>query len=128
MEWENGEVTSEPLSIIAADDPVTCALYAKDKGLLDTPGWRRFKSIALCQKKLFCMANQAKLRSFRTAPRYKYGYEIPRDYRHAVLIDIKNGNTKWQDCTKLELCQIDDYKVFKDLGLNVAIPSGYKKI
>ena len=74
------------------------------------------------------MANQAKLRSFRTAPQYIYGYEIPRDYCHAVLIDIKNGNTKWQDCTKLELCQIDDYKVFKDLGLNAAIPSGYKKI
>jgi len=28
VEWENGEITSEPLSIIAADDPVTCAIYA----------------------------------------------------------------------------------------------------
>jgi len=31
IEWENGEITSEPLSIIVADDPVTCALYAKEK-------------------------------------------------------------------------------------------------
>ncbi len=29
IKWENGEVTSEPLAIIAADDPVTCAIYAK---------------------------------------------------------------------------------------------------
>ena len=29
IEWENGEITDEPLSIIAADDPVTCAIYAK---------------------------------------------------------------------------------------------------
>ena len=30
VEWETGEITFEPLSIIAADDPVTCAAYAKD--------------------------------------------------------------------------------------------------
>ena len=28
VEWENGEITTEPLAIIAADDPVTCTLYA----------------------------------------------------------------------------------------------------
>jgi hypothetical protein len=38
MEWENGEITEEPLAIIAADDPVTCAIYAKGKGLLDKEG------------------------------------------------------------------------------------------
>ena len=27
VEWENGEVTSEPLKIIAESDPVTCAVY-----------------------------------------------------------------------------------------------------
>jgi len=43
IEWENGEVRSEPLSIIAADDPVTCALYARDNNLLELDGWKRFK-------------------------------------------------------------------------------------
>ena len=28
IEWETGEVTFEPLSVIAADDPITCAAYA----------------------------------------------------------------------------------------------------
>jgi hypothetical protein len=69
-EWENGEVTNEPLIIIAADDPVSCAIYGKKAGLLEHNGWKRFKSIAKQQKKLFRMANQAKLRSFCTAPRY----------------------------------------------------------
>ena len=32
----------EPLSIIAASDPVTCAIYAKDKDLLKHKGWKRF--------------------------------------------------------------------------------------
>ena len=31
VELETGEITFEPLSIIAADDPVTCAAYAKEK-------------------------------------------------------------------------------------------------
>ena len=38
IEWENGEITSEPLSIIGADDPVTCAIYARENKLLDKPG------------------------------------------------------------------------------------------
>ena len=28
IEWENGEITDEPLTILAAGDPVTCAIYA----------------------------------------------------------------------------------------------------
>jgi hypothetical protein len=83
IEWENGEITSEPLTVIAADDPVTCAIYAKEKGLLNEPGWKRFKGIAKWQKKFTCMVNQAKLQSYSMAPKYKYGFEVPRDYKHA---------------------------------------------
>ena len=61
MEWENGEITAEPLSIIAADDPVSCAIYARDNNLLDVDGWKRFCGIAKCQQKLHRMVNQAKL-------------------------------------------------------------------
>ena len=37
VKWETGEVTSQPLNAIAADDPVTCAIYARENNLLDTP-------------------------------------------------------------------------------------------
>jgi len=114
VEWENGEITSEPLGIIAADDPVTCAIYARDNNLLDLEGWKRFKGIAKREKKLLRMANQAKLRSYRTAPKYKFGYEVPRDFAHAVQIDAKCGNTKWQDATTLERQSQDEYKTFED--------------
>jgi hypothetical protein len=77
VEWGNGEITNEPMTAIAGDDPVTCAIYAKDNNLLDVPSWKRFKSIARQQQKMFWMAIQAKLRSFRLAPKYKYGFEIP---------------------------------------------------
>ena len=52
VEWETGEITFEPLSIIAADDPVTCAAYAKENDLLALEGWRRFRSLAKKDKVL----------------------------------------------------------------------------
>jgi hypothetical protein len=81
--WENGEITKEPLKVIATDDPVTCAIYARENGLLNKPGWKRFRHIAKNGKKFTRMVNQAKLKSFNTAPRYKYGYEIPRTSEQA---------------------------------------------
>jgi len=128
IEWENGEITYEPLNVIALDDPVSCAIYAKKHDMLDTPGWKRFAPIARRHKKLLRMANQAKLKSFRTANKYMYGVEIPRDYLDAVRLDRINGNTKWQDCTKLELEQLGEYKTFKDIGYKAATPNGYKRI
>jgi hypothetical protein len=42
------------------------------------------------------MVNQTKLKSFHTAPKYKYSFEIPRTYEQAKRIDAKNGNTLWE--------------------------------
>jgi hypothetical protein len=116
--------------VIAKDDPVTCAKYARDNGLLYLPGWKRFKSLAKREKTFFRMVNQAKLRSFHTAPRYKYGFEVPRDYNHAMRLDACNGNNKWEEAINVELAQIDEYGTFQDLGHkdNSKAPEGYKKI
>jgi hypothetical protein len=70
VKWENGEVSYEPLHTIAADDPVACAIYAKDYGLLDTEGWKRFGSLAKRAKKMLRMVNQSKLRSYKTCKKY----------------------------------------------------------
>jgi hypothetical protein len=40
VEWENGEITPEPLNIFGKDDPVTCAVYAREHRLLDKEGWK----------------------------------------------------------------------------------------
>ena len=46
VNWETGESTFEPLATIAVDDPVTCAIYAKENGLLEEDGWKQFKKLA----------------------------------------------------------------------------------
>ena len=108
MEWANGETTYEPLSIIAADDPVSCAVYAKKNGLLDTPGWRRFKTLAKRDQHRIQMANKAKLKSYSRTPRFKFGYQIPHD--------------------NVEMESFQEFGVFKDLGKGVKPPEGYKKV
>ena len=55
------------------------------------------------------MVNQTKLQSFHTAPRYKYGYEVLRDFKHAIKLDLWNGNTLWHDATALEFAQLYEY-------------------
>jgi hypothetical protein len=64
VEWETGETTYEPLRVIAADDPITCADYAKENNLLDTDGWKQLQQIAKNEHKLKRMINQAKLKSY----------------------------------------------------------------
>jgi hypothetical protein len=86
IEWENVEIPSEP-TVVAADDPVTCTIYARDNDLLDQPVWKRFRQIAKREKVFTCMVNQAKLRSYNTAPRYKYGFEGPRTYEKSLRLD-----------------------------------------
>ena len=80
------------------------------------------------QKKLLCEANLAKLCSFSTVPKFKYGYEIPHNYKHAMELDKHNGNTKRADATKLEMELMHRFNVFVDKGLNTPVPDGYKKV
>ena len=77
---------------------------------------------------MFRLANLAKLWKYSTRAKYKYGYEIPQDFKHAVEIDQRNGNTKWQDATRTELESMEAYQVFKDHGHNADPPPGYKVI
>ena len=78
VEWENGEVTFEPLSAIAADDPVTCAAYAKQHDLLALEGWHQFRNYAERDKVLARAIKQSKLRQVRKSQTYMFGYLIPR--------------------------------------------------
>ena len=96
-------MTSEPLDQFAKDDPVSYAQYALDNDLLTTEEWKRFRHIAKNQKKLKRMVRQAKLRSYKTSPKYMFGFHIPRNYAETLKLDDQNGKTRWQDCTKLEL-------------------------
>ena len=127
VNWENGEISYEPLSIIGKSDPVTVAIYAKENDLLRLDGWKKFTKLAHRQKKLLRMANQAKLQSFRTAPIYHFGIFVPRNHQHAMELDRVNGNSLWREAELTELDSIDEYGIFRDISNGIK-PKGYKKI
>ena len=127
VQWEDGTKTWEPLNIIAKDDPVTLAQYAKDHDLLDKPGWKFLRKIARREKLFKRMVNQARLKS-KKAVRYKFGVRVPRTVKEAIEIDIENGNTFWQDAISLELAQLFDYLTFHSIGKGTKIPEGYQYI
>ena len=99
IEWENEETTYEPLAKAIADDPITLALYAKENNLLNVPGWKSLKKHARREKKLIRLINQVKLRSFRTSPKYQYGFQVPKNYGEASCFDERNSNSKWTIAT-----------------------------
>ena len=61
VEWESGEVTYEPLTLISKDDPITCAVYAKKHDLLDTTGWKHPKRYAKTSKRLIRAVKQSRI-------------------------------------------------------------------
>jgi hypothetical protein len=45
------------VSVMAKEDPITCAKYAKYNDLLDTPGWKSLKGITTREVKFTQMIN-----------------------------------------------------------------------
>ena len=134
VEWESGEVTYEPLTLISKDDPITCAAYAKKHDLHDTTGWKHLKRYTKTSKRLIRAVKQSRIRQVRASARYQHGFQVPKDYNDAIRLDKENSNTHWQDAMDLEVTQIHEYKVFKDTGKaqfhngKVVTPDGFQKI
>ena len=116
VEWEPGEVTYEPLTLISKEDPINCAVYAKKRDLLDTTGWNHPKRHAKISKRPIRAVKQSRIHQVRASARYQHGFQVPKDFNDAISLDKENSNTHWQDEMDLELTQIHEYKVFKDTG------------
>ena len=103
-------------------------MYADKNNLLHLDGWKQFACLARRRKKLLHMANQAKLQSFRTRPKFKFGVQVPRNHAEAMELDAANGNNNWHKAEETELAQIDEYAMFEDIGKHGQVPKGFKKI
>ena len=75
VEFETGEITEDPLSILASDDPVTCTAYATKHSMSNLPGWKIFKNIARSQNSSTRVVKQTKIRQVRRSATYQSGYQ-----------------------------------------------------
>ena len=116
--WETGAVSTEYLETLYKDIPVDLAIYAKENDLL------KEDRLKLTERPV----KQAKLKSFRISPRYKYGFKVPKNFKHTEKLDKKNCNSKWMDSNKLEHKQLEEYDVFIDKGkfAGCRIPGGFR--
>ena len=73
---------------------MTCAAYAKKHGLHDTAGWKHLKCYGKTDKRLIQAAKQSRLRQAGASIRYKFGYQVPRNYQEAAKLDQENGHSK----------------------------------
>ena len=93
------------------------------------------KKSARTARRLIRTLKKSKYTQARASRKYKHGWEVPRDYAHALQLDIQNGNNKWNEAIDLEIEQIKEYQVFKDFGKAVYeknkitnAPEGHQKI
>ena len=129
MEWSTGERTWEPLNIFHNDEKeFLVALHGEKLGLLKLKGWKSHAKLAKQTKKLKRMAKQAKVKSQKNGPRYKYGVQVPRNHKEAMYLDSINGNTKWAGAEKKERDEVASFSTFRNLGRGVKLPPGYKMI
>ena len=117
IKWDTGETSYEPFLIPnCPDDPITCAVYAKKRGLLNTPGWKHLKNYVKTSKRLLRAAKQFKIRQARKAIKYQFGNQIPRNYDDALRLDMENGNHKWQDAVDVGMAQIKEFESSRIMG------------
>ena len=129
IKWETGEHTWEPTSLLDMDDPkVDLAIYARDNKLLDVPGWKKYKRLAKCTKKMERMVKQSKLKSHKHLPKYMFGIRIPNNHEEAMYLDCINGNTEWAEAEKKEVDENNAIGTYKSLRFGARVPSNYKLI
>ena len=46
-------------------------------------------------------------------PKYKFGVQVPRTKKEAMELDLKNGNTLWQDAMTTEATALLDHNTFR---------------
>jgi hypothetical protein len=103
VHWEDGSETFEPLSIMAKEDPITCAKHAKDNELLDKPGWKSLQQVPSRTIKFAWECQQAKLHYERQGPAYNFDILLPTDQNDALRINKDNNNHLWELCIGIDM-------------------------
>jgi hypothetical protein len=131
---DRGDITSEPLAIIAAGDPVTCAIYAKDNDLLAPDGWKCFKLRFRFWEPVYHKLDDS---TFPSESRETLGrfVGIAEQVGHLMTFKILTDDTNKvvfrsnvRSALDPKAHGSDDYDTFKDYGHSGRPPDEYKKI
>ena len=136
VKWESGEITMEPVFKFTKTSTYkwVVAEYCRGKDFLDE--WDalwpslKLKRCSRRMKNIIRHVNAAKRTSYKNAPIYMFGHQVPRNHEQAMELDRANGNDHWAVAEDKELKQLMEYETFIDKGKNPNRQdlAGYKKI
>ena len=102
--------------------PVECAEFAKARGIQDEPAFAWWVPYTLRKRDVIISSVKARVR--RTT--HKYGFEVPRNLKHAYEIDTKNGNDFWRKAIEKEMHNVGI--AFEILDPDAHVPVGWNKV
>ena len=124
--WKNGEVAWVRMQALQLQDPYLLIEYAVQHKLMKHGEWSWVLLYVNNDKTLNSLATI--LKTTRTETKYKFGIEVLHSVRHAIQLNIANGNHAWQEAMDTELMQINKYATFRELTDGDSPPADYKKI
>ena len=80
------------------------------------------------EKKMRRLMNQARLFSYRTSFKYKFGVKVPMTHAQAMKLDDENDNDHWAAAEELEIWELNSLTAFKSIGKGTKAPDGYRTI
>ena len=120
--WKDGSEQWIPLKDMKEAHPVECAEFAKARGIHDEPAFAWWVPYTLRKRDVIISAVKARVR--RTT--HKYGFEVPRNLKHAYEIDAKNGNDFWRKAIEKEMHNVGI--AFEILDPDAHVPVGWNKV
>ena len=116
VQWEDGSESWVPLRILKESNPVETAEFAVAKGIEREPAFAWWTGSVLKKRNYFIK----KLRKSKVMKsNLKFGLVVPKTVDEALAIDMKNGNSYWNDAIKKELKNV--IVAFQLLGEEEAI-------
>ena len=70
---------------------------------LNTQGWKQLIRHARTARRPIRTLKESKFRQSKAFRRYEHGWEVPRDFAHALQLDAQKCNNKWRDAVDLEI-------------------------
>ena len=119
--WLSGDTSWVRLSDSQMEHPDLVANFALENDLYKLKPFKwtqKYKELRDKEKSgsVFSDSNEARaILAARYDPqgKYKFGVEVPYGTKHALRLDLQNGNDLWKKAIQKELSEINDMKVFR---------------
>jgi len=127
--WYNGESSWLRQDTLRQDHPYELVQYALRKQLVNKSDWKWIITFLQDDTNFTKTYDPRRIYNLNVnAPRYKFGIEVPRSVKHALMLDQQNGNNEWQNAINKEMKQIQEYQTFRVLENNEFLDDTYKLI